>query len=97
MKDGPISKLIITKTWHQSTQYKKIIDNLPVLWADKNYRGLNEVVLTGNNLVEADFLPIYLDDNQWSNTHHVEIETVDPNIVPDTVTGLRPSIITLVG
>ena len=31
MKVGPISKLIITKTGHRPTQYKKIIDTLPVL------------------------------------------------------------------
>ena len=43
MKDGPISKLIITKTGSRPTQYKKIIDTLPVLCADKNYQGLDEV------------------------------------------------------
>ena len=37
MKDSPISKLIITKTGHRSTQYKKIVDTLPVLCVDKNY------------------------------------------------------------
>ena len=36
-KDGPISKLFITKTGHRPTQYKKIIDTLPVLCVDKNY------------------------------------------------------------
>ena len=41
MKDGPILKLIITKTGHQPTQYKKIVDTLPVLCADKNYQRCN--------------------------------------------------------
>ena len=37
MKDSLISKLIITKTGHQSTQYKKIINTLPILCIDNNY------------------------------------------------------------
>ena len=37
MKDGPISKLLITKTGHRPTQFKKITDTLPVLCADKNF------------------------------------------------------------
>ena len=41
MKDGPISKLIITEIGHRLTQYKKIVDTLPVLCADKNYRGID--------------------------------------------------------
>ena len=35
MKDGPLSKLTITKGGQQATQYKKIIDALPVFCADK--------------------------------------------------------------
>ena len=52
MKDNPISKLIITKTGHQPSQYKKIIDTLPILCADKNYQGIDDVIWTRNNLVE---------------------------------------------
>ena len=37
MKDGPISKLLITKIGHRPTQFKKIIDTLPVLCADNNF------------------------------------------------------------
>ena len=36
MKDGPIYKLLITKTGHRSTQFKKINETLPVLCVDKN-------------------------------------------------------------
>jgi len=43
MKDGPISKLLITKIGHRSTQFKNIPDTLPVLCADKNFQGLDEV------------------------------------------------------
>ena len=57
MKDGLISKLIIIETGYRSTQYKKVIDTLPVLCADKNYQGLDEVIQTGTNLVERDFTP----------------------------------------
>ena len=44
MKDGPIFKLTITKTRHRPTQFKKITDTFPVLCADKNFQGLNEVL-----------------------------------------------------
>ena len=37
MKDDCLSKLAITKSRHQATQYKKIIDALFVLCLDKNY------------------------------------------------------------
>ena len=69
MKDGPISKLTITETGHRASQFKKISDALPVLCADKNYGGLNEVLLTGRDKVEDDFIPAYPDANLWSNTH----------------------------
>ena len=60
MKDSPISKLIITETRHRPTQYKKVIDTLPVLCADKNYQGLDDIIWNGINLlVEADFTPQY--------------------------------------
>ena len=54
MKDGPISKLLITKTGHRSTQYKKIVNTLPVLCVDKNFQGLDEVIQIGHDLVERD-------------------------------------------
>ena len=82
MKDGLISKLIVIKTGHRPTQYKKIIDTLFVLCVDKNYQGLNEAVWTGNDLVEADFMPLYPDAIQWSTTHHVQISTVHLLDVP---------------
>ena len=54
MKDSPITKLLITETGHSPTQYKKIVDTLPVLCADKNYQGIDDVIWTGNDLVETD-------------------------------------------
>ena len=77
MKDGPISKLIITETGNRPTQYKKIINTLPVLCSDKNYQGLDDVIWNGINLVEADFTPLYPDTDLWFTTHHVEIKTVN--------------------
>ena len=35
MKDGCLSKLTITESGHQATQYKKVIDTLPVFCADR--------------------------------------------------------------
>ena len=71
MKDGPISKLTITKTGHRPSQFKKISDALPVLCTDKNYQGLNEVLCTGYDPVEAEFMPEYPDAKLRSTTHHV--------------------------
>ena len=81
MKDGPISKLIINETGHRSTQYKNIIDTLPVLRADKNYQGFDDVIPNGSDLVEAAFTSPYPNTNIWFNTHHVEIRTVNLNDV----------------
>ena len=63
MKYGPISKLKITKTRHRPSQFKKIRDALPVFCADKNYSGLDEVLRTGRDKVEDDFMPAYTDAN----------------------------------
>ena len=78
MKDGLISKLTITRTGHWSTQYKKIADTLPVLCADKKYRGIDDVLCNEIKLVEAAFTLIYSDTNQWSNTYNVDIRTINP-------------------
>ena len=77
MKEHPISKLIITKTGHRPTQYKKIVDTPPVLCSDKNYQGIDDVNWTRNDLVEVDSMPAYPKANQWSITHHVQISTVN--------------------
>ena len=89
MKDSSVSKITITKTGHQSTQYKKIVDTLPVLYVDKNYQGIDDIIWTGNNLVDADFMWTYQNANNRSNTHHVQISTV--NLVdPEAADDLRP-------
>ena len=64
MKDGCISKLTITKTGHQATQYKKIIETLPVLCIDKNFRYINDVLCTWTDLEEVTFLPVYPNSDQ---------------------------------
>ena len=95
MKDGPISKLLITKIGRRPTQYKKITDTLPLLCTDQNYQGINDVIWNKINRVETDFIPIYPNATQWLNTNHVEIVTVNPSIPVDTKTRLRPPIVTL--
>ena len=95
MKGGPISELLITKTGHRPTQYKKITNTVPVLCVDKNFWNLNEVIWTEHNLVERDLMPTYPDATQWSNTHHVEIQTVDQSVAVDANTGLCPPFVTL--
>ena len=90
MKDGTISKLVITETGHRPSQFKKSSDTLPVLSADKNFQGLKEVLQTGRDLVKTDFMPTYPDATQWSTTHHVQVSIVDPTDISDRVTGKRP-------
>ena len=87
MNDGCISKLTITETGHRATQYKKTIDTLPVLCADKNYRCIDDVLCNWTNLDKADFTPPYPNVDQWSNTYYVEIKTVNPLRIPDPVPG----------
>ena len=82
MKDGCISKLKITETGHRATHYKIIVDTFPVLCADKNYRGIDDVLNKGIDLVKTDFTPTYSDTNQWSNIYDVESTTVNPAAVP---------------
>ena len=77
MKDSQIFKLIFTKTGNLATQYKKIVDTFPVLCADKNYGGIDDVIWNRSDLVEADFTPLYSDTNLWSNTRHIEIISVN--------------------
>ena len=60
MKDGFIFKLTITGTGHLATQYKNVLDTLPVLCVDKNYRCINDVLCTWINLDAADFTLSYL-------------------------------------
>ena len=61
MKDGPISKLLITETGYRPAQYKKIVDTLAILCADKNYQGLDDVIQNRIDRVEMDLIPAYLD------------------------------------
>ena len=70
MKDSPISLLAITKTRHWATQYKKSIDTFPVLCADKNFQGIDDVIWNGIDLVATDFTPIYPNSNLWWNTYN---------------------------
>ena len=63
MKDGRLSKLTNTKTGYRLSQFKKICDALPVFCADKNYRGLDEVLRTGRDKVEDGFILAYQNTN----------------------------------
>ena len=76
MKDGLISKLTITETGHRPSQFKKFYDALPVFSADKNYDSLDEVLCTGHDQVEGDFMPAYPNATLWSHTHQIQVATV---------------------
>ena len=77
MKDGCISKLTITETGHQATQYEMIMYTLPILCVDKNYRCINDVLFVLTNLAKADFTLSYPNLEQWRNTYKIEIKTVN--------------------
>ena len=77
MKDGCISKMVITETGHQAPQYKKIIDTIPVLYKGKNYKYIDNILCTWTNQDKADFTPPYLNLDQWSNTCNIKNKTVD--------------------
>ena len=64
MKDGCLSKVIITDSGHRAIQFKNIIAALPVFCADKNYRYINDIICTGTKLREGSFLPAYPDPTQ---------------------------------
>ena len=83
MKDGPLSNLTITKGGQQATQYKKIIDALPVFCADKGYRFIDNVICTNTELLKATFLPTYPEPALWSSTYHVQLDVVDLLVLPD--------------
>ena len=68
MKNGQISKLLFNKTGHRPIQYKKITDTLPVLCADKNYWGIDDIIWNRIDQVKRDFMTTYPDVTQWSNT-----------------------------
>ena len=71
MKDGLLSKLTITVGGQQAIQYKKVIDALPVFYANKGYRYINNIIHTDTELVEKDFLPKYPDSTKWSKSYHI--------------------------
>ena len=95
MKDSPISKLIITETGHRPTQYKKVIDTLPVLCTDKNYRGLDDIIQNKIDLAKANFTPPYPNTNRWSTIHHVKVRTVNAADAAAAANCLRTSTITM--
>ena len=55
MKDGCLSKLIITDGSNRATQHKKIVDALPVFCADKGSRFVDDIICKNTKLTEAGF------------------------------------------
>ena len=96
MKDGYISKLTITKNRYWAIQFKKIIDTLSILCADKKCRYIDDIICMWNNLQEATFSPLYPDLARWPNTYSVETKTINPVVAPDANNGGRHVIISLV-
>ena len=95
MKDSPLAKLTITKGGQRATQFKKIIDALPVFCADKGYKYIDNIIWTDKEKKISDFTPTYPLASQWSNTYHVEVVTVDPQNIPDPTTKKRRTVVKL--
>ena len=73
------SKLTITESSNRATQYKKIVDALPVYFADKGYQYVNNIICKNTKLLGAGFEELYPDSDLWSTKFHIEIDTVDPH------------------
>ena len=71
MKDDPISELAITEIGHRPSQFKRLYDALPVFCINKNYGGLDEVLRTGHDQVEGDFMRAYPNATLWSHIHQI--------------------------
>ena len=94
MKDGPLSKLTITKGGQQAIQYKNILDALPVFCADKGYKFIDNIIQTNTKKLRSAFMPTYPFASQWSNTYYVKVKTMDPQAILDVTTHKRAPIIT---
>ena len=92
MKEGCLHKLTITECSHQATQFKEIHNILPVLYADKGFKFVDNVICTNKGLIKTNHLQAYLDETLWSTIVNVKINTVDPTATPDAQTGACPII-----
>ena len=92
MKNGSLAKLTITKGGQRATQYKKIMDALPVFCADKGYKFIDDAIWTNTELLKAEFLLAYPDQALWSSTYHVQTDVVDATAPVDKQTLRRPLI-----
>ena len=91
MEDDCLLKLTITKSGHQATQYKKIIDTLPSFCQDKNYKYIDDIICTNTKLTNAYFLPAYLLTTQQSSTYHLNLGSVGLIVKLDVPSGARPT------
>ena len=92
MKDGLLAKLTITEGGQRATQDKKILDALPVFYADKGYKFIDDIIWTNTELLEAIFLPTYPNATLWSSTCYVQVVVVDATVAVDPQTLCRPLI-----
>ena len=88
MKDS----CIITECSHQATQFKKIHNVLSVLYTDKGFKHVNNIIHKNKELDKVKHFPVYPDASKWLRELNVEINTVDPNALLDIKSGLCPII-----
>ena len=61
MKDGLLFKRTITEGGQRPTQYKKIIDALPVICTEKGYRFIDNLICMNAKLLETTIIQTYPD------------------------------------
>ena len=81
---------------HQSTQLKKIIDELLGLCQDNNYKYIDNFISTNTKRTQTYFLLAYTVRTQRSSMHHVNLGSVDPIIGLDVLSGASPIDIEMV-
>ena len=81
--------LTVTTSRYWLTQLKKILDAIPSLCWDKNYKYTNDIISTNTKPTQSYFLSAYPVRTQQLSTHHVNLRSVDPIIGLDTPSGFR--------
>ena len=72
------------------TQLKKVLNALPGLCQDKNYKYINDIISTNTKLTKVYFLFVYLVRTQRSSTHHENLRFINPIIGLEVLSGTSP-------
>ena len=88
---GACISLLSLKVHIKPNKFKKIRNVLPILYANKSYKNLNNVICNNQELAKVTHMMSYPDPARWLDSIHVKNDTVDPNGVVES-NGDRPVI-----